>query len=71
MAMQPAAFLAALKRLARKRGWTFDRVEGASHTHVTLNGRRTVVPRHAKDMRIGTFRAILKQLGLTPTDLED
>jgi hypothetical protein len=28
------------------------------------------VPRHASDLKIGTFHAILKRLGLTETDLE-
>jgi predicted RNA binding protein YcfA (HicA-like mRNA interferase family) len=45
--------------------------EGGNHTKVALNGQRTVVPRHPDDLKPGTFRAILKQLGLTPTDLED
>jgi predicted RNA binding protein YcfA (HicA-like mRNA interferase family) len=29
-----------------------------------------VVPRHAADLKTGTFRGILKQLGVTETDLE-
>ncbi len=39
-------------------------------TKVTLNGRRTVVSRHADHLKTGTYRAILKQLGLTETELE-
>ncbi len=59
-----------LNRLATKRGWDFETAEGGGHTKVWFNGRRTTVPRHASDMKTGTFRAILKQLGLTETDLE-
>jgi predicted RNA binding protein YcfA (HicA-like mRNA interferase family) len=32
---------------------------------------QTVIPMHRRDLPIGTFRAILKQLGLTERDLED
>ena len=32
---------------------------------------RAVLPRHPKDLKPGTFYAILKQLGLTAVDLED
>lgn len=44
--------------------------EGGSHTKVRFNGRRSTVPRHAADLKTGTFRGILKQLGLTEADLE-
>jgi predicted RNA binding protein YcfA (HicA-like mRNA interferase family) len=36
-----------------------------------LNGRVSVIPMHPKPLPIGTFRAILKQLGLRQEDLED
>ena len=35
-----------------------------------LNGRTTVIARHPGDMPAGTFRKILKDLGLTEADLE-
>jgi predicted RNA binding protein YcfA (HicA-like mRNA interferase family) len=69
--MKPAELLRALTRLATRRDWPLTVQEGGSHTKVTLNGRRTVVPRHPGDLKAGTFRAIMKQLGLTPADLED
>jgi mRNA interferase HicA len=59
-----------LRRLATKSGWAFEEREGGGHTKVTLNGRSTVVPRHTKDLKTGTLRAILKQLGLAECDLE-
>ena len=68
--MQPAELLRRLRRLATKRGWMLTVAEGARHTKVTLNGRQTVVPRHAIDMPPGTQRALLRQLELTSRDLE-
>jgi hypothetical protein len=51
-------------------GLDADDCGGWAHTKVRLNGRQTVVPRHADDLPPGTLRAILRQLGLTRTDLE-
>ena len=45
--------------------------EGGNHTKIQLGDRCAVMPRHPKDLKPGTFRAILKQLGLTAADLED
>jgi predicted RNA binding protein YcfA (HicA-like mRNA interferase family) len=36
-----------------------------------LNGSRTTIGRHPSDLKTGTYRGILKQLGLKPSDLED
>ena len=41
------------------------------HLKVRHNNRTTVVPMHRGDLPTGTYRAILKQLGLTERDLED
>jgi predicted RNA binding protein YcfA (HicA-like mRNA interferase family) len=60
-----------LSRLASNRGWQYDATEGGRHTKVRLNGRATTVPRHPGDLKSGTFRSILKQLGLTETELEN
>ena len=68
--MKCAELLRRLRRLATQRGWGIEIGEGAAHTKVRLNGRGTVVPRHAKDLKSGTFRAIVKQLGLTEYHLE-
>jgi predicted RNA binding protein YcfA (HicA-like mRNA interferase family) len=69
-AMRPADLLRRLNRLATKRGWDIEVAEGGGHTKVRFNGRRTTVPRHAADLKTGTFRTILKQRGLTEPDLE-
>jgi hypothetical protein len=37
---------------------------------VRLRGRRAQIPRHAVDLKPGLLHAILKQLGITPEDLE-
>ncbi len=68
--MKAADLLRRLRRLATTRGWEIEVTEGGNHTKVRLNGRGTPVPRHANDLKTGTFRAILKQLGVTETDLE-
>lgn len=68
--MRPAELLRRLNRLAVRRAWEITIAEGAGHTKVRLNGNRTVIPRHTADLKIGTYRAILKQLKLTDTDLE-
>jgi mRNA interferase HicA len=39
--------------------------EGKGHTKVYLNGKQTTLPRHpSAELKDGTRRAILKQLGL-------
>lgn len=68
--MKPADLLRRLNRLATRRGWEIVITEGGGHTKLRLNGRRSTVPRHAADLKTGTLRAILKQLGLTEKDLE-
>jgi predicted RNA binding protein YcfA (HicA-like mRNA interferase family) len=70
LGLKPADLMRRLNRLARLRGWEIKAAEGGNHTKVTLNGRRTTIGRHTADLKTGTFRAILKQLGLTDTDLE-
>ena len=70
-AMKPADLLRRLNRLATRRGWQIEIAEGGGHTKVRCNGRRSTVPRHAGDLKTGTFRGILKQLGLTEQDLEN
>ena len=61
-----------LRRLASARGWEIKERDGrGSHIVVTLNGRRSVVPMHRGDIPTGTYRGVLKQLGLEPEDLEE
>ena len=69
--MKPPELLRRLGRLAAKRGLDFAVSEGRNHTKVTLAGRRSVVGRHPVDLKTGTLHGILKQLGLTPEDIEE
>jgi len=69
--MKAAELLRRLRRLANRRGWDISITEGGNHTKVRINGRQTVVPRHASDLKTGTLRGILKQIGVTPEDLEN
>lgn len=41
-----------------------------SHRKVWLGTRRSVVPLHGGDLPLGTYRAVLRQLGITERDLE-
>jgi predicted RNA binding protein YcfA (HicA-like mRNA interferase family) len=60
-----------LRRLATRRGWPIDEASGkGAHRKVRLNGRRTVVPMHNGDIPTGTYRQILKDLGLSEEELD-
>ena len=51
------------KRWLEAQGATFK--DGANHWKVYLNDKQTTVPRHpSKELKEGTRRAILNQLGL-------
>jgi len=52
------------KRWLRKQGVTMQ--EGTGHTKLYHNGKQSVLPRHAAELRTGTLHAILRQLGLKP-----
>lgn len=68
--MKPPELLRRLRRLAARRCVDFAISEGRNHTKVTLGGRRSVVGRHPADLKTGTLHGILKQLGLTPENIE-
>ncbi|MBI4093379.1 type II toxin-antitoxin system HicA family toxin [Candidatus Kaiserbacteria bacterium] len=57
-------------RILREHGFVLDHVTGSHHILVSLDGKRRVtVPVHRRDVPKGTLREILRQAGLTPTDL--
>lgn len=71
LTMKSAEMLRRLNRLATRRGWDLGERDGrGSHLLVRLNGRTTVIARHPGDMPPGTLRKVLKDLGLTESDLE-
>ncbi|CCJ07059.1 type II toxin-antitoxin system HicA family toxin [Methylocystis sp. SC2] len=53
------------KRYLAQKGATFYPGKGG-HLHVTLNGKRSVLPQHggSKDIPKGLWLSILKQLGI-------
>lgn len=51
------------KRWLAKQGATFEPGKG-SHLKVFLNGRQSVLPMHASELKTGLVEAIKKQLGL-------
>jgi mRNA interferase HicA len=53
------------KRYLQKLGARFESGKGG-HLKVTLNGRFSILPMHGsgKELPTGTWRAILKQLGI-------
>ena len=72
MLMRSNDLLRRLNRRGTKLG--IEHVEtGAkgSHLKVRHGGRMAIVPMHRGDLPMGTYRSILKQLGLTEQDLED
>lgn len=58
-------------RLIEQRGWTLARINGSHHIYrQTETGRRTVVPVHGnEDLKPGTQRSIMRDVGLTEEDL--
>ncbi|MBH1510762.1 type II toxin-antitoxin system HicA family toxin [Stenotrophomonas maltophilia] len=38
--------------------------EGSSHTKLYYNGKQTTLPRHAAELKEGTRKSIIKQLGI-------
>jgi predicted RNA binding protein YcfA (HicA-like mRNA interferase family) len=70
--MRSADLLRRLKRRETRLGIAHQETEGkGSHVKVLHGGARTVIPRHGGELPMGTYLAILRQLGLAETDLED
>ena len=70
--MRAAELLRRLRRRAKRLGLEHEETPGkGSHRKVRHDGRATVVSVHGGDLAQGTYRAILRQLGLTEEDLED
>lgn len=56
--------------LARK-GFLARTTKSSHMVYRHPDGRRTIVPRHNKPLRIGTLMAILRQAGMTTEELID
>jgi len=70
--VKAAELLRLLRRRASRCGLQHEEVEAkGSHLKVRHGGRSTVLPMHRGDIPSGTYRVIMRQLGLTEQDLED
>jgi predicted RNA binding protein YcfA (HicA-like mRNA interferase family) len=59
-------------RILEKRGFVLDRVKGSHRIYYNPETRkRVVVPFHKKDLPKGTLLEILRQAGLSKSDLSD
>jgi predicted RNA binding protein YcfA (HicA-like mRNA interferase family) len=57
-------------RFLEKQGFTVVRVRSSDH-FMQRDDQRTSVPVHAnRNLRIGTLRSILRDIGLSPTEFE-
>lgn len=51
--------------ILKAQGFELTRTNGSHQIYVNrTNGKRTVVPMHAKDLKKGTLHGILKQAGI-------
>jgi predicted RNA binding protein YcfA (HicA-like mRNA interferase family) len=70
--MRAMELLRRLRRRATRLGLDHEESPGkGSHRKIRHGGRVSVVPIHGHDLARGTYRAILRQLGLTEEDLEE
>ncbi len=58
-------------RVLEQRDWTLARINGSHHVYRhAVTGRRTVVPVHGnQDLKPSTQRGIMRDAGLTDSDL--
>jgi predicted RNA binding protein YcfA (HicA-like mRNA interferase family) len=57
-------------RILGRKGWTLARVRGSHHRYEKSGQSPVVVPVHGnKSLKTGTQKAIMKNAGLTETDL--
>jgi predicted RNA binding protein YcfA (HicA-like mRNA interferase family) len=59
-----------LAKIAERLGFVFDRQKGSHAVYLRHEDhRRTVIPMHNKDLKPGTLRGILADLGITSEEL--
>ncbi len=57
-------------KILEKKNFMLDRIKGSHHIYFNLETkRRVVVPLHKKDLPKGTLLEILKQAGISKTEL--
>lgn len=58
-----------LAKIVEKLGFVLDRQKGSHAVYLHIDDfRRTVIPMHNKDLKPGTLRGILSDIGLTPEE---
>ncbi len=58
-----------LVRVARKLGFVFDRQRRSHAVYLrAADGRRIVVPMHKRDLKPGTLRGLISDMGLTVSE---
>lgn len=66
MSRLPVLKSSELVRIVRQRGFVFDRQRGSHAVYYhQQQHRRVVIPMHNKDLKPGTLRGIIRDLGLT------
>lgn len=61
----------AVRRVLLKLGFEERTGKGSHRVFAHADGRRTVVPMHPKPLTFGTFRSILRQIGMTAPEFLD
>jgi predicted RNA binding protein YcfA (HicA-like mRNA interferase family) len=72
IAVKADDLIRAIERYASRTGIGYRSEAGkGSHRKIWLGASRSVVPVHRGDLPTGTYRAILRQLGIAESDLKD
>lgn len=70
MAFLPIVRPQELIRAIKKQGFVKDRQSGSHAVFIHADGRRVSVPIHRKTLGKGLLKRILRDLGITPSDLK-
>lgn len=57
--------------MARKKGFVLDHSSGSHRIYRHPDGRQTTVAYHAKDIKTGTLRGIIEDLGISIKEFND
>lgn len=60
-----------VERVAGKLGFVFSRSSGSHRIYKHPDGRRTTIAFHAKDVKMGTLRGIIEDLGISVKEYND
>lgn len=71
MSQFPAVNPKQLVKIIQKLGFVFDRQKGSHAIYYrAADHQRAVIPMHNKELKLGTLRGILLDIGLTPDELQ-